>query len=175
MLVYQASFVQAAREHRAAGEARYGELCDADEAAFLAWVRRLADAARGGGLPAGWVPSSTFWLVRGTEYLATSRLRHRLSLALLVESGHIGYDVRPSARLQGNGTLLLRLTLERARALGLQRVLVTCDVANLGSAGVIENNGGRLENRILSPTRGILISRYWIDFSCDGARDRAAD
>jgi len=107
--------------------------------------------------------------------VATSRTRHYLSPSLKIEKGHIGNDVRPSARRQGNGTLLPRLTLERTRALGFELVLVSCDVASVGSAGVIENNGGRRESRVISPARGILISRYWIDFSCDGARDRAAD
>jgi predicted acetyltransferase len=45
----------------------------------------------------------------------------------------------------------------------LRRVLVTCDDDNVGSARVIERNGGRLQGRVTSPHSGKLVRRYWID------------
>jgi len=129
-----------------------------------AHIRKLQDMARGVGLPEGWVPSTTYWLVRdGKIIVARSNLRHRLTPSLERVGGHIGYATRPSERRKGYGTLLCALTLQKARELGLKRVLITCDADNLASARIIEKNGGRLENQELSQATGKLKNRYWIE------------
>jgi len=58
--------------------------------------------------------------------------------------------------------VLLKLMLGRAGEFGLDRVLVTCDSDNIGSARIIEKNGGVLENDVVSDNSGKLVSRYWI-------------
>ena len=111
----------------------------------------------------GFVPHSTFWLVRGgSEVVGVSNLRHALIPKLLREGGHIGYGIRPSARGQGLGNEILRLTLGRAVAMGLQEALVTCDKANVASARVIVRNGGTLDSEIFIEERGVMLQRYWI-------------
>jgi predicted acetyltransferase len=129
-----------------------------------ACVQTLLGHARGLGLPPGFVPEVTFWLLRGKNcLLGSSRLRLGLTRLLTIEGGHIGYDIRPTERGKGYGTRLLALTLQEARQRGMRRVLVTCDADNLASAGVIEKNGGVRENQVRSPMSGKLVSRYWID------------
>ena len=44
--------------------------------------------------------------------------------------------------------------------LGVDRVLLTCDKTNIGSAKTIQHNGGVLENEIETPDR--ITQRYWI-------------
>jgi len=95
--------------------------------------------------------------------LGTMALRHYLTPLLEDVGGHIGYAIRPSERRKGYGTRILALTLERARAMGLGRVLVTCDTDNLGSARVIQRNGGALASEGHSVRTGTRVSRYWID------------
>jgi predicted acetyltransferase len=93
-------------------------------------------------------------------HLGAISLRLTLNDFLLRAGGHIGYGVRPSARRRGLATWALGAVLPEARALGLERVLVTCDDANVASARTIESNGGVLEDvRVteLGQTR-----RYWI-------------
>lgn len=148
-----------AEEWRAAGEARYDDAL----ADFDAYLRHLRDGARGVNLAPGRVPYSTFWLVADGRVVGRGSLRHRLNEFLEREGGHVGYDVRPSERRKGYGTLILQLTLERARALGLRRVLLTCDADNLPSARIIEKCGGVLDSRALSELTGEPISRYWIE------------
>ena len=70
--------------------------------------------------------------------------------------GHIGYDVRPSARRRGHATAMLRGALIVARGLGIESALVTCSVDNVGSRTVIERNGGVLEDE----RAGKL--RFWV-------------
>ncbi|HEX8456136.1 MAG TPA: GNAT family N-acetyltransferase [Pyrinomonadaceae bacterium] len=148
-----------AEEYRAAGDGRYDEVLeDAD-----AYMRSVERYARGVGLPPGHVSSHTFFLVHRGRVVGRSSLRHRLTPALELEGGHIGYDIRPSARQRGYGTRILALTLERARGLGLKRVLLTCDTDNTASARIIETNGGRLSGHAVSQRAGRPISQYWIE------------
>jgi predicted acetyltransferase len=135
---------------------------------FPGFVRKLRERPSGAGLPDGYVPDNTYWLVCGGRVLGTSRLRHRLTPKLEHEDGHIGYDIRPSERRKGYATRLLSMTLEKARSLGLSRVLVTCDSDNIASARVIEKNGGRLEDKRISRETGKLKLRYWIELSGKG-------
>jgi predicted acetyltransferase len=130
---------------------------------FETLLARLRDDANGIDLPEGFVPHSTFWLVRnGKDIVGVSNLRHSLTPYLLREGGNIGYGIRPSARRNGYGREILRQTLPKARALGLSRVLVTCGKANLGSARIILDNGGVLESEENSVERGEVVQRYWI-------------
>jgi predicted acetyltransferase len=158
----RAEFLTMAEEYLAAGEDRY----KAASEDFSAYLRRLSDALRGINLPPGTVPYSAFWLVAGRRLLGRSTVRHHLTSALECEGGHVGYDIRPSQRGKGYGTLLLKLTLGEARRLGLRRVYLTCDTDNLGSAKVIEENGGVLRDTAISQMSGKQISRYWIELWC---------
>jgi predicted acetyltransferase len=133
---------------------------------FGALLANLAAAARGEGLPGGFVPHSSYWLVRhDLEIVGISNLRHHLTESLRVEGGHIGYSVRPSARGHGLATELLRATLERARARGIVTALITCMRSNLASARVIMKNGGRLVSEEYIPAHDGVIQRYEIAVS----------
>jgi predicted acetyltransferase len=79
------------------------------------------------------------------------------------EGGNIGYGVRPTARGQGYGSELLRGTLQKAKQLGLAKVLLTCGKMNLASAKVILANGGALESEEFVAKRNEVVQRYWID------------
>ena len=158
------TFLSMVEEYRRVGEDRYQKLPAASEGGFAAYVQRLRDQARGLNLKSGLVPSSTFWLVRdGRTILGVARLRHELNDHLLITGGHIGYDIRPSERRKGYGTRILELALNRARARGLTRVLVSCLLENIGSAKIIERNGGVLQDVIDSEPMGGRLKRYWID------------
>ena len=114
-------------------------------ARYVAAVRAqsLAETPR----PEGWVPSTTLWWVEGTDYLGRIAIRHRLTPSLREFGGHIGYDVRPTARRRGYATAMLRAALPIARDLGIESALVTCDADNVASRRVIEHNGGVFEKR----------------------------
>lgn len=110
------------------------------------------------------VHASTFFTVRKTDQkiIGTVQLRHSLSEELRRYGGHIGFGIRPSERMKGYGTEQLTLILEEAKRLGLDKVMVTCDKANTGSAKVIQNNGGILEwEGYFEPTKE-TIQIYWI-------------
>jgi len=107
--------------------------------------------------PANFVPTTTLWWVEGTDFLGRLSIRHRLAPGRIGNrNGHIGYDVRPSARRQGHATAMLAAAKPRAAALGITEALITCDATNTASRRTIEQNGGRpttpLDERL----------RYWL-------------
>ncbi len=115
---------------------------------------------------AGMVPATQLWLVaEDPGYIGDVDVRHRLNQSLKRYGGHIGYKIRPSCRQRGYGTLICRLGIEHARRLGIGDILITCDDDNLGSAKIIEANGGVLYDRI-DNNRGVLTRRYWVP-ACD--------
>ena len=131
---------------------------------FPAYVRKLLGNARGEARPDGYVPASTYWLMRdGKTIVATSNLRHKLTPHLEREGGHIGYGTCPSQRGKGYGTAICALTLHKAREMGLKRVLITCDIDNPASTRIIEKNGGKFEDQVVSKETGKLKNRYWVD------------
>jgi len=124
---------------------------------YVGWL--CAQALEESPRPAGFVPSTTLWWVSADEYLGRIVIRHRLTPRLRDYGGHIGYDVRPSARRRGHATAMLAAALPVAHALGIDPALVTCDEDNIASRKVIEANGGTLEDQ-----RGVKL-RFWLSTS----------
>ena len=107
------------------------------------------------------VKADYYWLVDEEKnyFIGEISVRHTLSDTLKEYGGNIGYGIRYGEWGKGYGTQMLKLALEKAKELGLARVLITCDDDNPASARVMEKNGFVLENKILHD--GILIRRYW--------------
>ncbi|HEX3784655.1 MAG TPA: GNAT family N-acetyltransferase [Pseudonocardiaceae bacterium] len=127
---------------------------------YLAALR--ADADPDHPRPADRVACTSWWWVEGTEYLGRIAVRHRLTDCLRVAGGHIGYDIRPTARRSGHATAMLRAVLPEALALGVKpAALVTIDPDNVGSRKATEANGGVLED-VGGP---FGLCRYWIPTS----------
>ncbi|MCL2620669.1 MAG: GNAT family N-acetyltransferase, partial [Defluviitaleaceae bacterium] len=117
------------------------------------YFKRL-ERFRKGKVPEGFVPSSSFWLVDGTNYLGSGDVRHHLNESLCRLGGHIGYSIRPSAWKQGLGTIQLSLLLDEAEKLAITRPTITCFDDNIASIKVIEKNGGIRVNMITNRVRG---------------------
>jgi predicted acetyltransferase len=162
---YQDSFLAGLRELQADGQLLHYDIASisADFVAFTQALQNNKDRAK---IPANRVPDVDYWLYENNSILLGHlSLRYELNAFLLQMGGHIGYQICPSYRRQGHGKTILQLGLAKARAIGLQRVLVTCDETNIGSKKIIETNGGQLENAILLEDNPIRKLRYWIDIS----------
>ncbi len=111
------------------------------------------------------VPAETFFLIRKSDnkLLGIINIRLALNAALLEHGGHIGYGVRPTERKKGYNSYQLYCALKFCKEKGLEKVLLTCNKDNIGSAKTIQNNCGVLENEIIDSTDGELIQRYWIN------------
>jgi len=155
-------FIDMAVDYKMAKEPQYQVAFD-ENFNFSKYVEKLIKDSKEEHLKPGYVPSTTFWLIDNHgKILGVSRLRHYLVPHLEKEGGHIGYDVPPTERMKGYGTILLKHTLEKAKEMGIEQVLITCDTDNVGSAKIIVNNGGIFENEIISSESGKQVSRYWV-------------
>lgn len=116
-------------------------------------------------IPKDHVGSLYCWLVDDEKemFIGEINIRYRLNDNLLKRGGNIGYGVRKDQWGKGYGTLMLDKALAKAKELGLERVLITCDDNNIASARVMEKNGFVLEDKIenIIDCKKITTRRYW--------------
>ncbi|MEO7235785.1 MAG: GNAT family N-acetyltransferase [Lapillicoccus sp.] len=127
-----------------------------DPEVFQHWVDMLVRYEEGVGVPHDLVPSTSRWVEEDGRLVGFISLRHELNAFLLEKGGHIGYAVRPADRGRGLATAATALMLQECGRRGIDPVLITCDEDNGASAGVIERNGGVLED-VRDGKR-----RYWV-------------
>ena len=165
---YKESFLQGLREFKREGAMQQYSVTRLS-ADFDTFVYRLTLERNSHILPPNTVPQMNFWLIDDDTYIGSLRISLALNDFLRRIGGHIGYQIRPSRRCRGYGRELLHLGLFKARELGLERVLVTCDEDNIGSKKVIEYNGGQFEDAVSVEGSRARKLRYWID--CTTQRD----
>ena len=128
-------------------------------------IQKMKDTRDKAKLKPNRVLSYDYFAVDDEKFIGIIHIRIELTPFLLSYGGHIGYGINPKYWRQGYGTELLRIGLIKAKELVKEdKVLITCDDNNIGSAKVIENNGGILENKVTNCDEygEVLTRRYWI-------------
>ena len=125
------------------------------------WLEMIA-AARTREVSEELVPATVFFGLEDGKIVGMLQIRHALNERLLKTYGHIGYGVRPSERRKGYATKMLALALVKCRKMGIEKVLVSCDRNNIGSARTIIKNGGVLFNEFVEDS-GAAVQQYWIE------------
>src|SRR5579859_1767394 len=153
------SFLQALSEYHREGlhlDLAAEEL--ADPGMFLTWARNLRRAGTSGEATCerDRVPHRVLWWTHEDHYIGRVRINLALNDGLRDFGGHIGYDIRPSARGKGHATALLAEALPLANRLGIDPALLTCAPSNAASRKVIERNGGNFCD--VSPSGRL---RFW--------------
>ena len=117
-------------------------------------------------VPAGRVPSEQFVLFRLTDQKIVGMItfRHEFNDFTREFGGNIGYSVHPEERGKGYAKRMLSECLQRCRAFGLDRVLITCRVENEASRKTILSCGGVYERTVYCERDDATLERYWISF-----------
>lgn len=111
------------------------------------------------------VQATTYFGVQKTDekIVGCIELRHTINEELKIIGGHVGYSVSPKERRKGYATNMLQLVLDEARKLGIDKLLLTCDVDNIGSNRTVLNCGGELERQEPYQYHGSEYYKYWIN------------
>ncbi len=134
-----------------------------DCATVAEWIDLLHIRESPETCPTGSVPSNAYLAVRVSDdrIVGMIDLRHHIDHPILgLWGGHMGYTVRPDERGKGYAKEMLRLNLQNARNLGINKILLTCSRTNPASERTILANGGVFEKEIC--VGGEYIKRYWI-------------
>jgi predicted acetyltransferase len=159
--LYEDEWYSIVKEIEDAGEKMTPYSLKASTNNYEEYLRVTRDVSNGVNLN-GLVPADTYFLVAGedTRILGAINIRYVLNDYLLNYGGHIGYGIRPSERKKGYATKMLELALALCRQKGMEKVLLTCDKGNIGSAKTMSKNGAVLENEV--EENGKTVQRYWI-------------
>ncbi len=109
------------------------------------------------------VPSHTYFAIRKSDnkLVGITDLRHHINHPILgTWGGHCGYSVRPSERGKGYAKEMLKLNIQNAKKLGIDKLLITCHTDNTASEKTILANNGVYEKTII--VDGTEYKRYWI-------------
>ena len=110
-----------------------------------------------------------YWLFDKDKIVGSGsiRLNPKIDKTTETYAGHIFYQVVPTYRKQGYGTIICHLLLQKMKKLGFKEAIITCYDTNVGSINIIENNGGELIETVLgdgfSNSDNLKTRRYKID------------
>lgn len=157
IMAYRKEFIESGDSMDGCGKLRSCETAEE-------WFREIERYSNAITCPTDRVPSYTYIALRLSDHriVGICDLRHHINHPVLsLWGGHIGYSVRPNERRKGYGKEMLRLVLNEARALGLERVMITCYSDNIASEKTIIANGGVFEKDVIVDNE--VIKRYWIE------------
>lgn len=155
---YQKSFERYAEAYKKTGNDHYFNMYKRSLENFDEYLKYLDNYSKGLDLQQGYVATSTFWLIDNNEVAGVTRIRHQE----VEYAGHIGYDISPAYRNRGYGTQILKLALSEAVKLGIKDIIVTCNIDNIHSKKVIENNNGELLGVVFDPEESEKLYKYII-------------
>lgn len=162
---YKESFLEAVLEQAPdQGSPLEGESYKKFNGDFEAFLVYMTDEAAGRNMLEGRVPQTVYWLIEGEKFIGRISIRHFLNDHLKNIGGHIGYSIRPSEREKGYGSLMLTLVLPKAKQLGIDPALITCDSTNVASRKIIEKHGGVPDVSFVD-TEGHTKLRFWVPTS----------
>lgn len=134
---------------------------------FDEYLRRMNDYREGKGNDG--LKEIFYWLFDKDKIVGSGSIRLNPEIDKITETyaGHIFYQIVPTYRKQGYGTIICHLLLQEMQKLGLKEAIISCYDTNVGSINIIENNGGKLIETVLgdgSPNSDYLKTRrYKID------------
>jgi predicted acetyltransferase len=157
------SYISFIEEMRSAGEKIWESVIPSPTETPELFVKRLLE---GEHISTPDLVSETYyWALLNNEVVGRVGFRHYLNENLKEFGGHIGYEVRPSARNKGIAKEMLRLVLQTPKAKEIGRLLLTCAPNNIASNRTILANGGVLTSTKFVERWQRETNYYWIDLT----------
>ena len=109
------------------------------------WLKSVQDNASSDTVNPSWVVTDTYFAFdENDRIIGIIDLRHELN-DFLKDFGNSGYSVRPTERRKGYATQMLKLILERAHQIGMEKIQLSVERSNEASVKTILKNGGKYE------------------------------
>ena len=109
------------------------------------WLKSVTDNISPDTVNPEWVVTDTYFAFdEDDNIVGIIDLRHELN-DFLKDYGNSGYSVRPSQRRKGYATEMLKLIIERARQIGMDKLQLSVETSNEASVKTITKNGGKYE------------------------------
>jgi len=146
-----------------------------DQMEYEQWLTHNTNNRHESTVNIGWVTATTFFAVRKRDLkiVGVIDIRHNLGNEFLTQyGGHMGYSVRPSERKKGYATDILKMGVEYAKSLNIEKLMIACFSDNIPSIKTIIKCGGVLfetklytEGQLVSipNSEEKLVNIYWID------------
>ncbi len=155
---FQKSFENYALSYRKINDKQYFNKYKKALENFQEYLNDLRNYSEGNELPKGEVITSTFWLIDKIDVVGVLRIRHQE----IESAGHIGYDISPDCRNRGYDFQILKLALEKAKKIGIEELILTCNIDNAASKKIIEKNNGKLYGIIFDEEENEYLYKYSI-------------
>ncbi|WP_202708879.1 GNAT family N-acetyltransferase [Sporosalibacterium faouarense] len=160
---YEKSFKKYALAYRKINDEHYFNKYKKALKDFQDYLNDLNNYSKGKNLSQGDVTTSTYWLINKIDIVGVVRIRHEE----IDCAGHIGYDISPDFRNRDYGFQILKLALEKARKIGLEDAIITCNIENLASKKIIEKNNGKLLGTIFDEEENEYLFKYSIPLATE--------
>lgn len=83
---------------------------------FIIILKEMIDHSNGINLPNKYVPYTEYYLYENSEIIGLFRLRHKINDFMTeINTGHIGYYIKPEKRKQGYATIGLKLLIDLSK------------------------------------------------------------
>lgn len=109
------------------------------------WLKTVTDNTSSETVNPSWVVTDTYFAFNDNDRIVgIIDLRHELN-DFLKNFGNSGYSVRPSERRKGYATQMLKLIIQRAAEVGMNKLQLSVEKSNVASIKTIAKNGGKYE------------------------------
>lgn len=109
------------------------------------WLKSVTDNTSSETVNPSWVVTDTYFAFdENDRIVGIIDFRHELN-GFLKDFGNCGYSVRPTERRKGYATEMLKLVIERASEIGMDKIQLSVERSNEASVKTITKNGGKYE------------------------------
>lgn len=147
-LKHKEAILEMCKEYNLNNEDYNGAFFIKDIADYEDKIKELDNASNGILENPSFVPYTCYVFIESDKIVGVGSIRHHLNEYLEKFGGHIGYSIRPTERKKGYGSKALELLINQAKKMNIEKILITCNINNIGSKKVIENNNDKFINQI---------------------------